>query len=244
MARIRLEDIKKELQREDWSVISDKYKNLNTPMIFKCNEGHQVTTTWKKLRKRLFCPVCDSNEKRSLQGIKAFKKESGAYRVLALDQSSKKTGYSIYDNQELIAYGVFSTTKQNVFDRMTDLCDWVLSMVVAWEPDLVGLEDVQYNPNAGAGHDVFKMLAQIMGSVIITILREKIEVEPVNISRWRGHCGVKGRTRQDKKRSAQLLVKKWFDITLSDDEADAICIGKFLAESRESDKVIIGEWID
>ena len=141
-------------------------------MIFKCNEGHQVTTTWKKLRKRLFCPVCDSNEKRSLQGIKAFKKESGAYRVLALDQSSKKTGYSIYDNQELIAYGVFSTTKQNVFDRMTDLCDWVLSMVVAWEPDLVGLEDVQYNPNAGAGHDVFKMLAQIMGSVIITILRE------------------------------------------------------------------------
>jgi hypothetical protein len=39
---------------------------------------------------------------------------------------------------------------------------------------------------------------------------------------------VKGKTRTDKKRSMQLLAKQWYDITLTDDEADAVGIGTYL----------------
>ena len=35
-------------------------------------------------------------------------------------------------------------------------------------------------------------------------------------------------SRTDKKRSMQLLVKQWYDVTVSEDEADAIGIGHHL----------------
>lgn len=38
-------------------------------------------------------------------------------------------------------------------------------------------------------------------------------------------------TRSDKKRSMQLLAKQWYDVTLVDDEADAIGIGKYMSET-------------
>ena len=42
MAKISLEDIKRELIPEGWQVISEEYKNLDTEMIFQCPEGHRV----------------------------------------------------------------------------------------------------------------------------------------------------------------------------------------------------------
>ena len=38
-------------------------------------------------------------------------------------------------------------------------------------------------------------------------------------------------TRSDKKRSMQLLAKQWYDITLVDDEADAIGIGQYVSDT-------------
>lgn len=54
------------------------------------------------------------------------------------------------------------------------------------------------------------------------------EICPTNT--WRKHCQVKGQSRTDKKRSMQLLTKKWFDVSVTEDEADAIGIGKYMAE--------------
>ena len=58
---------------------------------------------------------------------------------------------------------------------------------------------------------------------------------------WRAHCQVKGKTRADKKRSLQLLVKDWFDVSVTEDEADAIGIGKYASETHTARKV---EWQD
>jgi len=49
---------------------------------------------------------------------------------------------------------------------------------------------------------------------------------------WRQHCGVKGTSRADKKMSMQMLVKKWFDISVRDDASDAIGIGKYVADTN------------
>jgi hypothetical protein len=55
------------------------------------------------------------------------------------------------------------------------------------------------------------------------------EICPTNT--WRAHCKVKGQSRTDKKRSMQIITKKLFDVTVSEDEADAIGIGKYMAEA-------------
>jgi hypothetical protein len=61
------------------------------------------------------------------------------------------------------------------------------------------------------------------------------EICPTNT--WRAHCKVRGNSRTDKKRSMQLLAKTWYDVTVSEDEADAIGIGKYVAEvcARKND---------
>ena len=48
---------------------------------------------------------------------------------------------------------------------------------------------------------------------------------------WRAHCEVKGRARADKKKSMQLLIKKWYDVSVTEDEADAIGIGRYVSEN-------------
>ena len=75
MAKIKLEDIKNFLEKENWKVISDSYKNLNTEMTFQCPEGHTVISTWKNLRNKQICPICKNNYYKE-QEIKAVKQSS------------------------------------------------------------------------------------------------------------------------------------------------------------------------
>lgn len=69
----------------------------------------------------------------------------------------------------------------------------------------------------------------------------KVPFKICSTNTWRAHCGVKGQKRADKKRSMQLLVKEWFDITVTDDEADAIGIGKYVADFFQKQTQIV-EW--
>lgn len=235
MARITLKDVNNKLKGTGWSCLSKEYKNLKTPMQFKCPEGHLVEATWQKIRSEPRCPTCQANLKMQIVDVAPLKK-TDKIRVLALDQSSFKTGWSIYDSTELIAYGIFETNKREQIDRITELCDWLNSMVVGWKPDLVGIEDIQYNPRGEfqegtQNHNTFKLLGQVMGAIMISAIRLNCPIEVVNIKTWKGYCKVRGSRRADQKRSAQLLVKNWHDVTVTNDESDAICIGKYFAET-------------
>lgn len=240
MAKITIEDIQHQVQLYQWECLETEYKNLQTPMRFKCNEGHLVESTWGKLRNKLVCPVCINNVTRKIANISA-KPKTDLFRILALDQSSHKTGYSIYDGKELISYGVYETQNGTQLERIVEVCDWLNSMINNWKPDLVAMEETQYNTTGGVGHDVFKLLSQVMGAIMLTAARNKCDVDSVLIPTWRHYCGVKGNKRTDQKRSAQLLVKKWYDVTVTDDESDAICIGKYFADKYAEKEDVIGD---
>lgn len=74
-----------------------------------------------------------------------------------------------------------------------------------------------------------------------TCTEQKADYVIVPPATWRSHCGVKGRARADRKRSMQMRVKEWFDISVSDDVADAIGIGKYISETHKK-KVEIFDW--
>lgn len=245
MARITLKEVCATLNEHGWRCADDKYTNLDTPMHFYCPEGHLVEVPWKKMRNKIFCPTCATTLKKRLTNM-GGKKKSGEYRVIGLDQSSHKTGYSVFDDGVLISYGVFEASgDQN--ERMIQLCEWLDSMLAAWQPDEVGIEETQYNPRSNdndtvRAHDTFKLLSQIMGACLITILRSGTKASTVIIPTWRHHCKVRGNTRTDQKRSAQMLVKQWYDLVVTDDESDAICIGKYFADRHVKAKPQIGEF--
>ena len=98
-------------------------------------------------------------------------------------------------------------------------------MIELWKPDFVGLEGIQYQQNMGV--TTFETLARLQGILMETLYELNIQFSICHTNTWRAYCKVKGRTRTDKKRSMQMLAKEWFDITVTDDEADAICIGYF-----------------
>lgn len=228
MPRITVTSIAEELAPDNWKVISPEYTNLSTEMEFECPEGHRVFTTWEKLRRRRECPVCKQNTLKENKPI-LIEKSKGTYRVLALDQASHKTGFSILDSRKLIKYGVYEANANDEIERFHQVKIWLISMIENYKPDLVAIEGIQYQQNMGV--ITFQTLARLQGILLNLCYEMKIPYKVLPTNTWRAHCGVKGVSRADRKRSMQLLVKKWFDITVSDDEADAIGIGKCAADT-------------
>ena len=243
MARIKIESIAEELTAEGWKVLSTDYQNLDTEMEFECSEGHKVFAPWKKIRTKRECPICKKNSLKDIKPVLVTKKK-GQRRILALDQSTHLTGYSVFDSDQLVTYGIYEAKKKDEPQRIHEIKEWFVSLVENYQPDYVGIEGIQYQEESSGnkmGVTVFQALARLQGVLIETCVELGIPHQIAMTNTWRAHCGVKGRARADKKRSMQMLVKQWYDISVSDDIADAIGIGKFTSETI-SQKVELEDW--
>ena len=241
MARITLETINEELAPTGWKCVSTEYKNLDTELCFECDEGHQVYAPWKKIRTKRDCPVCKKNEfKKLVESVKP--KPKGEKRVLALDQATHTTGWSIFDGDKLVRYGTFTTNIKDETARINAIKNWMLSMISNWNPDCVAIEGIQFQEESSGQKmsvTVFQGLARLQGVLMESCFALKVDYIICPTNTWRNHCQVKGRYRADKKRSMQLIAKKLYDITVSDDEADAIGIGKYAASLN---KIEVTNW--
>lgn len=231
MAKISIEQIKEEVSADGWKLLSLEYKNLDAELTFECPEGHQVFAPWKKIRVRRECPICKQTTFQ--QTDKIIPKPKGATRILALDQATKTTGYSIFDDGKLVKYGTFNTTSDDEIARCAAVKNWLISMINNWKPDNIGIEGIQYQPKVFDGDTVgsvtlFQTLAHLQGALLITCHELGIPCRVCPTNTWRNACGVKGRTRADKKKSMQLIAKEWYNIVASDDETDAIGIGYYM----------------
>lgn len=242
MARINISDIREELEKSNWKLCSNEYKNLDSALLMECPEGHQVLLPWKKARERLECPVC-KQIKNDFQTQKIVPKTK-AKRFLALDQATHNCGFAILDDKTLIRFGVFSLPEDEEEDsRINRLKHWLISMIANYSPDYIALEGIQYQDKASDGHQmgvtVFQTLARLQGVLRDVCFEAKIPCEICPTNTWRAHCGVKGKKRADKKKSMQLIAKSWYNITPTNDEADAIGIGKYISDKIMSEREIV-----
>lgn len=232
MARIKIEDVREAVEKEGWKVLSDSYENLETEMKFECAEGHTIYAPWKKLRSKIECPICKQNIYKNTE-TKVVSKKKGEKRILALDQATKISGYSIYDGAQLVKYGTHSAYGDEQEEKLSDVRCWLINMINIWQPDFVGFEGIQFQENLQGGQRMgvttFEALARLQGAIMVTCKEMGIPFAIYPTNTWRQGCGVKGKTRSEKKRSMQLLAKEWFDVTVTEDEADAIGIGKHTA---------------
>lgn len=240
MARITLESINEELAPTGWKCISTEYKNLDSELQFNCEEGHLVCAPWKKVRTKYECPVCKNNKHKNSNALQIEPKKKGVKRILALDQATHISGWSIYDGQTLIRYGTFETNQKDEIARISTIKNWLLSMLENWKPDFVAIEGIQFQDESSGnkvGVTVFQGLARLQGVLMETCHAQKVDYTVCPTNTWRNHCGVKGRYRADKKRSMQLIAKNWYDISLTDDEADAVGIGRYAADLNKIEVV-------
>ena len=116
-------------------------------------------------------------------------------------------------------------------ERFAAIKGWLLSMIQNWRPDFIAIEGIQYQEEGNGqkmGVTVFQTLARLQGVLMLVCHEAKVPFEICPTNTWRHDCGVKGRSRTDRKRSMQMLVKQWYDISVSDDESDAIGIGHYM----------------
>lgn len=145
-------------------------------------------------------------------------------RVLALDQASHISGYSIFEDKQLIKSGLIPLKDDHFGQRLYALRQLVKQMVEENGIDIILLENVQYQNNA----ETLKILGEVLGVL------EELAVELVGINykiiscnTWRSGLGIKGTTRAEQKRNAQKYVKETYNKKVTQDEADAICIGAY-----------------
>ena len=235
MSKIKYEDVKDAASFHGWELISKEYVNLKTEMEFKCPQGHIVNSTWKKVRENFNCPICIQAQE-NYGAVEIKPKSKGVTRIIALDQATNISGWSVYDNKELIAFGKIEFTQSDTFERMTRLRQWLINMIENWKPDKIGLEDIQLqsftgkNGRENTAVTTYKVLAQLQGVLGVTANEKGINPIIVHTATWRSYCGIHAKSRNDQKRAAQILVKKKFDKDATQDEADAICIGMYIAE--------------
>lgn len=242
MSKIKIEQIKSEAEALGWTLVSTEYKNLQSEIEFTCPEGHQVITTYALWRARHSCPVCDNPKMQITEKIKSKKK--GEYRILALDQATHTSGWAIFSNDVVIKYGALDT-EGNLDKRINSIKIWLINMIDLWQIDKVVLEDIQLQEKKAGRNwendtgdtvmnvNTYKTLAQLQGVLIDTLFEKKIEYQLLHTGVWREICQITGKYRADKKKSAQLKVIDWFGLNVSNDIADAICIGYAAAKQKK-----------
>lgn len=212
----KLEAAKDEVAALGWTLLSEEYKNLDTIMDFECPEGHNLQLTLKQWRKNPICSVCEHSSI-------VKEKKKNAQRIIALDNATHITGWAVFDNKELVSYGKYTTKSSETSDRILEMGDWLTNLLDKWEPNTVIFEDIQQQNNVST----FKILAKLQGVLEYISKKNNIEYYIIPPLTWKSNAGVKGKSRADQKKSAQLIVQKNYHIQATQDESDAILLGKY-----------------
>lgn len=148
-------------------------------------------------------------------------------KLLALDQSSRITGWAIFDNGKLINYGKFNAevAGANIGDRLEYIRNKVQKLVEDNKIEEVIMEDIQMQGNVVNNVQTFKILAEVFGVISELLIEMKIPQSAVLASSWKSALGIKGRARAEQKQNAQAWVVNTYSVKPTQDECDAICIG-------------------
>lgn len=234
MGTINIYSVRNALEAEGWQLTSEIYKNLKTPLEMICPEGHKQEQTFDNWRKHKICDICMAGDPYKVKKNKVPPKGTDTQRILALDAATGVTGYALYDNKVLVGFGTYKTTSTlPAINRINQVKSWLKAALRAWEPDFVGIENIQLQKYGAKATDVqvktFQTLANLQGVLLDTIFEACIDHELVYPSEWRSYCGINDgdQHRDAKKKQAQAKVKIWYNMDCTEDESDAICIGKY-----------------
>jgi Holliday junction resolvasome RuvABC endonuclease subunit len=146
--------------------------------------------------------------------------------ILALDLSSKATGYAIAKNGEMVGHGVITSSSKDVVKRIYIMRDTIRQLIQDNGVRTVVVEEVRPD---GSNPQIYKVLSWLQAAIVFMIydLDKTIEIKYVYPSEWRHKLSLRqgrGVTREEQKKASIAYVQSKFCITVSDDEADAICL--------------------
>ena len=151
-------------------------------------------------------------------------------KKLALDQASRITGWSIFEDGKLLTYGKFAYDDTDFGQRLYNIRNKVKSLIIDNNIDKLVFEDIQLQNSIGNNVDTYKKLAEVFGVIQELATELQIPNESIYSTVWKAGLGLKGKDRTAQKKAAQDWVINKYNLKPSQDEADAICIGQYAVQ--------------
>lgn len=147
-------------------------------------------------------------------------------RVLSFDQSTKVSAYSLWVNGEYVECDVIDLHKmKDTSERVRAMGVELCETIEKYNPDVVVIEEVAQQSNPLT----LKLLARIQGVIIGFCAAHDIDTYIIEPSKWRStlqfKIGAKVK-RAELKAQAIAYVKDVYNLELSEDCCEAICIGE------------------
>ena len=145
-------------------------------------------------------------------------------KVLAFDQSTKISAYSLFIDGDYVEVGVIDLHKmKDTSERVRAMGVELCKTIERYNPEKVVIEEVaqQSNPNT------LKLLARVQGIIIGFCAAHNIETYIIEPSKWRSALHLKqgaGIKRKELKAQSIEYVKEKYGLDVSEDECEAICI--------------------
>lgn len=147
-------------------------------------------------------------------------------KILAFDQSSRLSGWAIFEDGEYVDSGVIDKHKITDSDkRIADMGLAIYKKIKEVNPDICVIENIQNQSNTAT----VILLARLQGMILGYCAAHKIRTEILGPSQWRSALSFKQGAkvkREELKKQAEDYVKKNFSsLDCGQDESEAVCIG-------------------
>lgn len=149
--------------------------------------------------------------------------------LLALDLSSKSSGWAVFQDGLLIDSGCVASSSLDLLKRINIMKDGIKEVVEKYKPTKVVAEEVR--PENGVQNiKTHRALMWTQAAIALMLYdyNKKLEMDLIYPSSWRAAIGIKtgrGIKRTTLKEKDIQFVKENYNLDVNDDEADAICIG-------------------
>lgn len=153
--------------------------------------------------------------------------------MLTIDSSTKKTGICIWENAQyqdhiLINYDPDDNKNDDystMDKRFPAMCHDILDILDIYRPSIIYIEDEVVTRNMNTCRFLFRLQGVIEGWA----MQHDCEFNTVRPTQWRAACGIlQGKKKRNElKALAIAYVKEHFNLDVTDDVADAICIGVY-----------------
>lgn len=170
-------------------------------------------------------------------------------KLLALDQASHVTGYSIFEDETPIKISHFNAKGTDFADRLVSIKQQVDALIKEYNIDTVAIEDIQLQQNKEQtittedtqsqknkiqNVKTFKILAEVLGVLEEYLQETNMKYYVIPPIQWKATLKIAGKGRTAEKAAAQKYVKDTYGLICTEDEADSVGIATHIIKSINS----------
>ena len=146
-------------------------------------------------------------------------------KVLATDQATRISGYSLFDNNEYVCSGIIdmSESELDTDERSFEMAKEIWKVINKYKPDVLVIENVQKQTSTST----VITLARLQGEIIGYAEAHGVKTYIVSPSQWRKALGFTQGPKVKRKELKQQsidYVKEHYSIDAPEDEMEAVAI--------------------